>query len=96
MNISHPTSPELLENPGSAYRWLKVPFKQAMLPGIRFRSLRCTFASHAPTSGMGTKALYGILGNTNASFTLDTYIHTTAMQQTVVEKVGLHCARGVR
>ena len=46
-------------------------------PDIRFHDLRHTFATHALTSGVDAKTLSGILGHTNASFTLDTYTHVT-------------------
>lgn len=72
-----PASPELPMNPDSAYRRLKVLLKQAGLPDIRFHDLLHTFATHALTSGVDAKTLSGILGHTNASFTLDTYTHVT-------------------
>lgn len=74
----HPTSPELPTNPDSAYQRLKTLLKQAGLPDIRFHDLRHTFATHALTSGVDAKTLSGILGHTNASFTLDTYTHVTS------------------
>ena len=77
----HPTSPELPVNPDSAYRRLKVLLTQAGLPDIRFHDLRHTFATHALTSGVDAKTLSGILGHTNASFTLDTYTHVTSDMQ---------------
>lgn len=43
--------------------------------------LRHTFATHALTSGVDAKTLSGILGHTNASFTLDTYTHVTSDMQ---------------
>ena len=77
----HPTSPELPVNPESAYRQLKVLLQQAGLPDIRFHDLRHTFATHALASGVDAKTLSGILGHTNASFTLDTYTHVTSDMQ---------------
>ena len=48
-----------------------------------------TFATHALTSGVDAKTLSGILGHTNASFTLDTYTHVTPdMQQEASHIVG--------
>ena len=56
---------------------------------MRFHDLRHTFATHALTSGVDAKTLSGILGHTNASFTLDTYTHvTTDMQQRASDIVG--------
>jgi len=77
----HPTSPELPMNPDSAYRRMKELLKQAELPDIRFHDLRHTFATHALASGVDAKTLSGILGHTNASFTLDTYTHVTSDMQ---------------
>lgn len=48
-----------------------------------------TFATHALASGVDAKTLSGILGHTNASFTLDTYTHVTPdMQKTASGIVG--------
>ncbi len=75
--------------PSSAYHRLKVILENAGLPDIRFHDLRHTFATHALTSGVDAKTLSGILGHTNASFTLDTYTHvTTGMQENAAEIVG--------
>ncbi len=78
----NPTVPELPLSPDTAYNRLKTLLRYAELPPIRFHDLRHTFATHALTSGVDAKTLSGILGHTNASFTLDTYTHvTTDMQQ---------------
>ena len=48
-----------------------------------------TFSTHALASGVDAKTLAGILGHTKASFTLDTYTHTTGdMQQRAADIVG--------
>ena len=73
-----PTQPV---NPKSAYGRLKELLREAGLPDIRFHDLRHTFATHALTSGVDAKTLSGILGHTNASFTLDTYTHVTGDMQ---------------
>ena len=83
----HPTSPELPANPDSAYHRLKALLKQAGLPGIRFHDLRHTFATHALASGVDAKTLSGILGHTNASFTLDTYTHVTPDMQAAASDI---------
>lgn len=68
---------------------MKQLLQKAGLPNIRFHDLRHTFATHALTSGVDAKTLSGILGHTNASFTLDTYTHvTTDMQQRASSIVG--------
>ena len=63
--------------PNSAYQRLKDIIKENDLPNIRFHDLRHTFATHALKNGVNAKTLSGILGHTNASFTLDTYTHVT-------------------
>ena len=84
-----PRDPEKPVAPSSAYHRLKVILKDAGLPDIRFHDLRHTFATHALTSGVDAKTLSGILGHTNASFTLDTYTHVTmGMQENAAEIVG--------
>ena len=56
---------------------------------VRFHDLRHTFATHALAGGVDAKTLSGILGHTNASFTLDTYTHvTTDMQKNASNIVG--------
>ena len=83
------TKPELPISPGAAYRRLKEILKRANLPDIRFHDLRHTFSTHALSSGVDARTLAGILGHTNASFTLDTYTHVTGdMQKRAAEVVG--------
>ena len=75
--------------PGSASYHLKRLLKAAGLPDIRFHDLRHTFATQALASGVDAKTLSGILGHTNASFTLDTYAHVTGeMQHQAARVVG--------
>lgn len=81
--------PEKPTAPSAAYHRLKLILTRAGLPDIRFHDLRHTFATHALTSGVDAKTLSGILGHTNASFTLDTYTHvTTDMQKNAAAIVG--------
>ena len=85
----HFLHPEQPISPASAYRKLKVILKKAELPLIRFHDLRHTFATHATQGGVDPKTLAGILGHTNASFTLDTYTHVTSdMQKSASAVVG--------
>lgn len=85
----NPYCPEKYINPNTAYAHLKKLLKKAELPSIRFYDLRHTFATHALASGVDAKTLSGILGHTNASFTLDTYTHvTTDMQKNAASIVG--------
>ena len=82
-------NPEQPIHPEAAYRKLKVILKHAELPMIRFHDLRHTFATHAMKGGVDAKTLSGILGHTNASFTLDTYTHVTSdMQKNASALVG--------
>ena len=82
-------NPEQPTHPEAAYRKLKVILKHAELPLIRFHDLRHTFATHAMKGGVDAKTLSGILGHTNASFTLDTYTHVTSdMQRNASAVVG--------
>ena len=84
-----PLRPERPTRPDAAYVRMKELLKKAGLPSIRFHDLRHTFATHALASGVDAKTLSGILGHTQASFTLDTYTHVTGdMQKRASEIVG--------
>ena len=84
-----PANSVLVRDSPTIYRRLKILLRYAELPSIRFHDLRHTFATHALTSGVDAKTLSGILGHTNASFTLDTYTHvTTDMQRKASGVVG--------
>ena len=51
--------------------------------------MRHIFATHALASGVDANTLSGILGHTQASFTLNTYTHVTGdMQKRASEIVG--------
>ena len=85
----NPLHPEEPVNPGYAYNRMKTILKNTGLPSIRFHDLRHTFATHALAGGVDAKTLSGILGHTNASFTLDTYTHVTGdMQKQAANIVG--------
>lgn len=87
--FSDPLRPELPLRPDSAYNRMKAMLKQAGLPSLRFHDLRHTFATHALAGGVDAKTLSGILGHTNASFTLDTYTHVTGdMHRRAADVVG--------
>lgn len=75
--FTDPLRPELPVAPPAAYRKMKQLLQKAGLPNIRLHDLRHTFATHALTSGVDAKTLSGILGHTNASFTVNiNYRHT--------------------
>ena len=81
--------PEEPVNPSYTYHRLKTILKNTGLPSIRFHDLRQTFATHALAGGVDAKTLSGILGHTQASFTLDTYTHVTGdMQKQAANIVG--------
>ena len=85
----NPLRPEAPMNPSTAYHQLKKILAETGLPDIRFHDLRHTFATHALSSGVDAKTLSSILGHTKASFTVDTYTHTTTqMHQKAAEIVG--------
>ena len=73
----HYANPSEPLHPNSAYTKLKSLLSKANLPSIRFHDLRHTFATHAMQGGVDAKTLAGILGHTNASFTLNIYSHVT-------------------
>ena len=77
----HYTNPSDPLHPDSAYGKLKTLLKNAELPLIRFHDLRHTFATQAMQGGVDAKTLAGILGHTDASFTLDTYTYVTGDMQ---------------
>ncbi len=75
--------------PSAAYRQLKAILTENDLPDLRFHDLRHTFATYALANGVDAKTLAGILGHTKASFTVDTYTHTTTdMHRKAAEIVG--------
>mgnify|MGYP001638474200 CR=1 FL=1 len=75
--FSHYMKPSDPLHPDTAYNKLKTILKSVELPLIRFHDLRHTFATHATQGGVDAKTLAGILGHTNASFTVNTkYGHT--------------------
>ena len=85
----NPLRPEAPMNPTTAYHPLKKILAENDLPGLRFHDLRHTFATHALANGVDAKTLSGILGHTKASFTVDTYTHTTTdMHRKAAEIVG--------
>ena len=85
----NPLRPEAPMNPTTAYHQLKKILAEHDLPDLRFHDLRHTFATHALANGVDAKTLSGILGHTKASFTVDTYTHTTTdMHRKAAEIVG--------
>ena len=93
--FENPLYPNKPVSPSSAYKHLKIILKNAELPNIRFHDLRHTFATHALTSGVDAKTLSGILGHTNASFTLDTYTHVTTDMQKRASNIVEDCVENL-
>ena len=96
-HAKHPGSPLMFMHPATqrpyspqmVRRLHNKIIQEAGLDHIRFVDLRHTFATHALASGVDAKTLSGILGHTNASFTLDTYTHVTPdMQKAASDVVG--------
>lgn len=76
-------------DPSTLAAKMKLVLQRAGCKIVRFHDLRHTFATHALASGVDAKTLAGILGHTNASFTLDTYTHVTDdMKETASGIVG--------
>ena len=76
-------------DPVTIQKRLSTVLKRADCKRLRFHDLRHTFATHALASGVDAKTLSGILGHTNASFTIDTYTHVTQdMQRAASDVVG--------
>ena len=74
-------------NPQSAYNRLQRALRETGLPHIRFHDLRHTFATMAAANGVDPRTLAGVLGHTNASFTLDVYTHVTTEMQKNAAKI---------
>ena len=88
-NLYSPTTIAAMVTSSQKKKLPKQILQDLELPSIRFHDLRHTFATHALKSGVDAKTLSGILGHTNASFTLDTYTHVTNdMQFRASEIVG--------
>ena len=81
------TDPSKPVAPGYAYQKLQDILQKAGIGKMRFHDLRHTFATHAAKNGVDPKTLAGLLGHTNASFTLDTYTHVTSDMQKTAAKV---------
>ena len=62
---------------------------KAGVPRIRFHDLRHSFATLSLEQGMDIKIVSHILGHTNASFTMNTYMHVKdSMQENVANTMG--------
>lgn len=58
------------------YRYHKL-LKETGIPAINYHALRHTFATRCIEAGIDVKTLSELLGHTNASITLNTYVHSS-------------------
>ena len=85
----HPENPNLFPSPrtGLTYHPDSITnlhrkiLKLAGLPEVRLHDLRHTFASLALQNGTDIKTVSGMLGHSDAAFTLRTYTHTSSLAQ---------------
>ena len=68
-------------HPDSIVNIHKKILKDTGLPYIRFHDLRHTFATLALQNGVDPTTLSGMLGHSDAGFTLRTYTHVTRKSQ---------------
>ena len=62
---------------------------KAGVPRIRFHDLRHSFATLSLEQGMDIKTVSHMLGQTDAGFTINTYMHVTdSMQENVANTMG--------
>ena len=78
--------PKRRDNPGDFFPMPKAVFRL----GLDYGEITLlAFATHAMKGGVDAKTLSGLLGHTDASFTLDTYTHVTSdMQKNASDVVG--------
>ena len=89
MDVPLPVKEDSPLDPAAVRKRLQTVLERAEYNRLHFHGLRHTFATHALAGGVDAKTLSGILGHTNASFTLDTYTHvTTDMQRNASAIVG--------
>ena len=80
MDVPLPVKEDSPLDPAAVRKRLQTVLEWAEYNRLHY-GLRHTFATHAIASGVDAKTLSGILGHTNASFTLDTYTHVTPDMQ---------------
>ena len=81
------TNPLQPISPNYVYQRLQDLLDSLNIKRMAFHDLRHTFATHAAKNGIDPKTLSGLLGHTNASFTLDTYTHVTTEMQRNASRV---------
>jgi integrase len=93
----HPDNPNLFPSPrtGEMYHPDSIAglhkriLERAGLPSVRLHDLRHTFASLALQNGVDIKTVSGMLGHSDAAFTLRTYTHTSMeAQQQAADMMG--------
>jgi len=69
------------------YRYHKI-MKTLNLPNLNYHALRHTFATRCVEYGVDVKSLSEILGHSNVSITLNTYVHSSmSLKRTQLEKL---------
>ena len=79
-------------------RTLQYSFKKFLkdcgIRDIKFHALRHTFATRCMEAGMDINTLSEILGHTNASITMNIYIHSTIEhKRNQIEKMSEYCGQ---
>lgn len=79
-------------------RTLQYAFKKCLkeceLPEINYHALRHTFATRCVEAGVDIKSLSEILGHSNVSITLNTYVHSSLEQKKLqMEKLNIYCGQ---
>lgn len=69
------------------YRYRKL-LKQSGVPHVNYHALRHTFATRCIEAGVDVKSLSEILGHSNVSITLNTYVHSSMeLKRNQIEKL---------
>ena len=84
-------SPTFIQPRTYEYRYHKL-LDSCGLESINYHSLRHTFATRCIEAGVDVKSLSEILGHSNVSITLNTYVHSSMeLKRTQLEKLTKHC-----
>ena len=85
-------TPEFVSPRTYDYRFHRL-LESCGLPSYKYHTLRHTFATRCIVAGVDVKTLSEILGHTNVSITLNTYVHTSMeLKRRQVEKLSKYSA----